>query len=541
MTVAIYDTTLRDGTQRAGISLSCRDKLRVAERLDRLGFAYIEGGWPGSNPKDAEFFERARDCDWTAARITAFGSTRRIDAGVEDDPNLRALIAAQTPACTIVGKTWTLHVREVLRATLESNLEAISESVEFLVTAGREVIYDAEHFFDGYRADPDYALAALRAAVEGGATTLVLCDTNGGELPWDIEPVVRVIVGELGDRAAIGIHCHNDTESAVANSLAAVRGGATHVQGTINGYGERCGNANLCSVIPNLALKFDIPCLAKDAIADMHELSLFVAEIANQRPDEYAAYVGRNAFAHKGGIHVAAMRRNPESYQHIKPEHVGNQMRVVVSELSGRGNVISKAEEMGEAVDGGQDVRAVLEQIKMNEARGFSYEGAEASVALMLRRSTPGYRPPYRLIDYVVTAEHRDRRGTLAWATVKVEIDGQVFHTAAEGDGPVSAVDQALRKALLPTYPALAGIRLVDYKVRILDEGSATSAITRVLVDSSNGNVSWGTVGASTNIIEASWSALTDAIEYGIGLVEPELVGPTSLEDEVSSAFELRS
>ncbi|MEO0460217.1 MAG: citramalate synthase [Myxococcota bacterium] len=541
MTVAIYDTTLRDGTQRAGISLSCRDKLRVAERLDHLGFAYIEGGWPGSNPKDAEFFERARDHEWHTARITAFGSTRRIDAGVEDDPNLRALIEAHTPACTIVGKTWTLHVREVLRATLEANLEAISESVEFLAAASREVLYDAEHFFDGYRNDPDYALATLRAAVEGGANTLILCDTNGGELPWDIEPVVRTVVRRLGDRAAIGIHCHNDTESAVANSLAAVRAGATHVQGTVNGYGERCGNANLCSIIPNLALKLGVPCLPEGAITEMHELSLFVAEIANQRPDEYAAYVGRNAFAHKGGIHVAAMRRNPESYQHVAPERVGNQMRVVVSELSGRGNVLSKAEEMGEAIDRGQDVRAVLEQIKANEARGFSYEGAEASVALMLRRSTPGYRPPYRLIDYVVTAEHRDRRGTLAEAMVKVEIDGEVVHTAAEGDGPVSALDHALRKALLPTYPTLAGIRLVDYKVRILDEGNATSAITRVLVDSSNGNVSWGTVGASTNIIEASWSALTDAIEYGLGLGAQRIGRPASLEDEISSAFELGS
>ncbi len=540
MAVLVYDTTLRDGTQRAGMSLSCNDKLRVANRLDDLGVAYIEGGWPGSNPKDAEFFERARDIEWRTAKITAFGATRRVGTSPEEDDNLRALLEAETPVVTVVGKTWTLHVTDVIRTTLEKNLELIADSLAYLKAAGREVVYDAEHFFDGYRADADYALATLDAAVEAGAGTVVLCDTNGGTLPWELGDVVAKVVARVGERAKVGIHCHNDSECAVANSVAAVRAGARHVQGTVNGYGERCGNANLCAIIPNVEIKLRLSCLPEGALHKLTDFAHFVAEVANQAPDDYAAYVGRNAFAHKGGIHVAAMRRNADSYQHIDPTQVGNEMRVVVSELSGRGNVLSKAEEMAEELGRGQDVSDVLRQIKENEARGFSYEAAEASVALMLRRSSPSYEAPYRLIDYMVNVEHRDQRGTFAEATVKVDINGEVMHTAAEGDGPVSALDRALRKALLPAFPELAQIKLVDYKVRILDGVHATSAITRVLIDSTNGHDRWGTVGASNNIIEASWSALTDAIEYGLSMCA-SAKAPEPLEDEISGLLGLRT
>jgi 2-isopropylmalate synthase len=513
--IQIYDTTLRDGTQRDGLSLSCEDKLRIAERLDQLGVAYIEGGWPGSNPKDVEFFERARAMKWRHAKISAFGATRRAGTSAGDDANLRALLDAGTPVCTIFGKSWTLHVTDVLRTTLDENLALIEESVAFLKAHGREVIYDAEHFFDGYKADPAYARATVEAAARGGADAIVLCDTNGGSLPWEIEQ----IVGALADAGLprLGIHCHNDGECATANSIAAVRAGASHVQGTINGYGERCGNANLCAIVPNLELKLGRRCLPAGRLAQLYDVAHYVAELANLAPDEHMAYVGRSAFAHKGGVHVAAIRRSRGSYEHIDPAAVGNETRVVVSELSGRGNVLAKAEEHG--VDTGGDVAGVLGDIKRNEARGFSYEAAEASVALMLVRQAPGYAPPWRLIDYVVTVEHRDRRGTFAEATVKVEVGGDVVHTAAEGDGPVSALDRALRKALSPVYPELARIKLDDYKVRILDGGSGTSATTRVLIDSTDGHRHWGTVGASQNIIEASWRALTDAIEYGLRLL----------------------
>jgi 2-isopropylmalate synthase len=524
--IQIYDTTLRDGTQRDGLSLSCDDKLRIAERLDQLGVAYIEGGWPGSNPKDVEFFARAREREWETAKIAAFGSTRRAGCAVEDDANLGALIESGAPVCTIFGKSWTLHVRDVLRIGLDENLAMIEQSVAFLKAAGREVAYDAEHFFDGYAADPSYAVETLRAAARGGADVLVLCDTNGGSLPWHVEAAVRE-VAELG---SIGIHCHDDGECATANSLAAVRAGAVHVQGTINGYGERCGNANLCAIIPNLELKLGQPCLPAGGSSQLYELSHFVAEMANLAPDEHMAYVGRSAFAHKGGVHVAAIRRSPASYEHVDPRAVGNETRVVVSELSGRGNLMSKAEEHGVTVDGGDVVAGVLQELKQNEARGFSYEAAEASVALMLARQAEGYVAPYRLIDYMVNVEHRDGRGTFAEATVKVEVAGEVQHTAAEGDGPVAALDLALRKALEPVFPALARIKLDDYKVRILDGSNATAATTRVLIDSTDGHRHWGTVGVSSNIIEASWRALTDAIEYGLRLFAEERQGSTPME-----------
>jgi len=519
--VQVYDTTLRDGTQREGIALSCDDKIRIAKRLDALGVAFIEGGWPGSNPKDAEFFERVRDMEWEHALIAAFGSTCRAGSDPADDPNIRALLDAQTPVCTVVGKTSTLHVTEVLQTTLEENLRIIEASLAYLVSQGRRVIYDAEHFFDGYKSDPDYALDTLRAAIGGGAEIVILCDTNGGTLPWEIEEIVTTVSDAI--QHPFGIHTHNDGECAVANTLAAVRAGATQVQGTINGYGERCGNANLIPIIADLELKMGRPCLPDGALPQLFEIAHFVAEVANLAPDEHMAYVGRSAFAHKGGIHVAAMRRNAASYQHIDPELVGNKMRVVVSELSGRGNLLSKAEEFGLDVSGGEEVAGVLNEIKNLESRGFSFEAAEASVAMMLKRQQPDYQPFFELVDYTVYVEHRTGRGMVTEATVKVIVNGETVHTAAEGNGPVNALDHALRKALCDSYPAIKEFNLADYKVRILDGSNGTGAIVRVLIDTQNGRERWSTVGASGNIIEASWQALADSIEYGLLLYAEEL------------------
>jgi 2-isopropylmalate synthase len=511
----IYDTTLRDGTQREGISLSCDDKLRIAARLDDLGVTFIEGGWPGSNPKDAEFFLRARDREWRTAQLAAFGSTRRTGQTPEQDENLRALLEAETPVCTVVGKSWTLHVAEVLRTTLDQNLEMITDSLAFLNAHGRRVIYDAEHFFDGYKADSGYALQTLRAAVNGGAEIVVLCDTNGGSMPWEVERIVGEVL--TGLNYPLGIHAHNDSECGVANSLAAVRAGVVHIQGTINGYGERCGNANLCAILPDLELKMGLRCLPDHKLSELYEVSRFVSEVANLPQNEHMAYVGRSAFAHKGGIHVAAIRRNARSYQHIDPASVGNQMRVVVSELSGRANLLSKVEELGLELDEGVNLPEVLERLKQLEAQGFSFEAAEASVAMLLKRQAAGYRAPFELIDYAVMVEHRSGRGTFAEATVKVVVEEEVVHTAAEGNGPVNALDAALRKALTPRYPALQDFQLMDYKVRIVDGRNGTAATTRVLIDTRNGRRKWSTVGASANIIEASWLALVDSIEYGLG------------------------
>ena len=514
--IQIYDTTLRDGTQREGISLSCDDKLRIASKLDRLGVAFIEGGWPGSNPKDAEFFDRAKEMAWETAQIAAFGSTRRAGNAPEEDPNLRALLDAQTPVCTVVGKSSTLHVTEVLRTTREQNLLMIGESVAFLRSQDRRVIYDAEHFFDGYKDDPAYAVDTLRAAIEGGAEIVVLCDTNGGSMPWEVKRIVGEVLEEIA--YPVGIHTHNDSECGVANSLAAVQAGAIHVQGTINGYGERCGNANLCAIIPDLELKMDLQCLPDGKLGELSEVSRFVSDVANLPQDEHMAYVGTSAFAHKGGIHVAAMRRNADSYQHIDPTRVGNNMRVVVSELSGRGNLLSKAEELGLQLDESVDMPEVLNRLKELEAQGFSFEAAEASVVMLLKRQSDDYVAPFELIDYAVVVENRDGRGTFAEATVKVNVEGEVIHTAAEGNGPVNALDAALRKALTPIYPEVNSFQLVDYKVRIVDGQNGTAATTRVLIDSRNGNQEWSTVGASPNIIEASWQALTDSIDYGLAL-----------------------
>jgi 2-isopropylmalate synthase len=511
--IQIYDTTLRDGTQREDISLSCNDKLRIAKALDDFGVAFIEGGWPGSNPKDAEFFKRAPSLNLKHAALAAFGATCRADTTPADDANIQALMEAETPVCTLVGKTWMLHVLEVLRTTPENNLRIIEASVAYLREQGRRVIYDAEHFFDGYRADPAYSLETLRAAVRGGAETVVLCDTNGGSMPWDIGRVVAEVKAAINH--PLGIHTHNDSECAVANSLAAIQAGATQVQGTVNGYGERCGNANLCSIIPTLELKLDERCLADGQLPHLYELSHFVAEIVNLAPDEHLAYVGKSAFAHKGGIHVAAMRRSEKSYQHIDPTLVGNRMRVVVSELSGRGNLLSKAEEYG-VESSGEKAGEVLDEIKGLEARGFSFDAAEASVVLRMKRQEPGYTPPFEMIDFTVNVEHRQGRGIFAEATVKVRVGGEIYHTAAEGNGPVNALDIALRKALVHCYPQIEAFHLSDYKVRILDSTSGTGAITRVLLDTQNGKSQWSTVGASQNIIESSWQALSDSVEYGL-------------------------
>jgi 2-isopropylmalate synthase len=420
---------------------------------------------------------------------------------------------AETPVCTLVGKTWMLHVLEVLRTTPENNLRIIEASVAYLREQGRRVIYDAEHFFDGYHADPAYSLETLRAAVRGGAETVVLCDTNGGSMPWDIGRVVAEVKAAI--EAPLGIHTHNDSECAVANSLAAIQAGAIQVQGTINGYGERCGNANLCSIIPNLEVKLGERCLTDGQLPRLYELSHFVAEIVNLAPDEHLAYVGKSAFAHKGGIHVAAMRRSEKSYQHVDPTLVGNRMRVVVSELSGRGNLLSKAEEYG-VESTGEKAGEVLDEIKQLESRGFSFDAAEASVVLRMKRQEPGYVPPFEMIDFTVNVEHRRGRGIFAEATVKVRVGAEIYHTAAEGNGPVNALDIALRKALVHSYPQIEAFHLSDYKVRILDSTSGTGAITRVLLDTKNNTGQWSTVGASQNIIESSWQALSDSVEYGL-------------------------
>ncbi len=513
--IEVYDTTLRDGTQRESISLSLDDKLKVTQLLDELGVAYIEGGWPGSNPKDAAYFQRVRELDLKNARIAAFGMTCRVGSQPAEDANIQMLLSSEAPVVTVVGKTSMLHVREVLRTTPEENLRLISESLAYLKSQSREVIYDAEHFFDGYFLDPEYSLDTLRAALEGGAELLVLCDTNGGMMPWNVERVIRE-VAEAVPEARLGMHAHNDAEHAVANTTAAARTGLIdHVQVTANGYGERCGNANLFSVIPNLELKLGLQCLPQGNLQQLAHVSRAISEIANLAPDRHMPYVGKSAFAHKGGMHVSAMRRNKDSYQHIDPELVGNKMRVLVSDLSGRGNMLTKAEEFG--LDVSSDAaRDVLKDIKELENQGFSFESAEASVAMMMLRNQPDYEPMFRPIDFMVVVELREGRGIFAEATVKVQVNGEEMHTAASGNGPVHALDKALRRALRPHYPQLAQFHLADYKVRILNGNSGTAATTRVLIDTQNGHKWWSTVGASPNIIEASWRALVDSVEYGL-------------------------
>lgn len=511
--VFIYDTTLRDGTQREGISLSLEDKLKIAKKLDEFGVHYIEGGYPGSNPKDAEFFQRAMGMGLKNAKVVAFGNTRRKESRCEEDENLKAVLAAETPAVTLVGKSWDLHVHDVLNTTMEENLAMISESVAYCKEHGREVIYDAEHFFDGYKANAEYAVATVKAAALAGASSVVLCDTNGGSLPWEVQEIVAEVKKELGE-TAVGIHTHDDSGCGVANSLAAVAAGANQVQGTINGYGERVANANLCTIIPDLQLKMGYACVPEENLTQLRELSRFVSEIANLEHDDHWPYVGASAFAHKGGLHISAMNKNEASYQHIDPTLVGNERRTVVSELSGRGTVIEKAEDFG-INSNKQLADKVLQEIKAMEAKGFTFESAEASVELMMHRAQPSYVPAFELQDMMVVMQRRRGRVS-AEATVKVRVGPKMMHTVASGNGPVNALDKALRKALVDVYPKLSAVKLADYKVRILDGDNATAATTRVLIDTKMGSQMWSTVGASPNIIDASWMALVDSMEYAI-------------------------
>jgi 2-isopropylmalate synthase len=517
--VILYDTTLRDGTQREGLVLSLADKIKIARRLDEFGLTYVEGGWPGSNPKDADFFAAARSIPWKNAKLVAFGSTRHRNNRAETDPNLVAIVAAETPVVCIFGKSWLLHVREVLGATPEENLAMVADSVAYSVAAGRETIYDAEHYFDGHKDDPAYALATLRAARDAGARTLVLCETNGGALPDEVVAIVRSTLAALasdgGPEVVWGIHCHNDSELAVANSLAAVANGVRHVQGTINGYGERCGNANLVSIMADLELKTKYEPVPSGRLRDLTDLARYVAEIVNITPDDHQPYVGRSAFAHKGGVHGAATARASGAYQHVDPGVVGNVTRLVVSELGGKANTQLRAEQLGQQLDG-VDSKALSQIIKQLEADGLAFEGAEASFELLVKRHKAGYLRPFELCDFTVLVEQRGGAELLAEATVKVEVAGEVLHTAADGNGPVNALDSALRKALGAFYPQLDAVHLVDYKVRILDSEEATGAQTRVIIDSSNGALEWSTMGSGTNIIAASCQALCDSLEYAI-------------------------
>ena len=515
--ILLYDTTLRDGTQGEGISLSCNDKLKIAQKLDEFGVHYIEGGWPGSNPKDAEFFARQGELNLKRARIAAFGSTRYKGTSCDTDANIQALVEANTPVVTLVGKSWDLHVHHVLETDSEENLDMILESVIYFKERNKEVIYDAEHFFDGYKANPDYTMLTLKAAVQGGADCLVLCDTNGGSTPWEVEEITRRVNDEFGGEVQIGIHAHNDAELGVANSLAGVKGGAVHVQGTVNGYGERVGNANLISVIPDLQLKMGRRCVSDEQLANLTKLSRYVDELANMAPNSHQAYVGDSAFAHKGGIHVAAIRKVEESYQHIDPTLVGNRKRTVVSELSGRGNILDKAETLGLDTSR-EDARKALQEIKALENQGYAFEGAEASVDMLLRRVGEDYQPPFEVVDFMVVTENRQGRGLFTEATVKVKVGDEVRHTVSDGNGPVNALNHALRLALYQDFPQLRHVHLSDYKVRILDSDSGTAAVTRVMIDfyKTAQPKTWTTVGAHTNIIEASWRALIDSMEYAL-------------------------
>ncbi|MEW6142991.1 MAG: citramalate synthase [Chloroflexota bacterium] len=518
--VQLYDTTLRDGAQREGISFSVEDKLKIARKLDELGIHFIEGGWPGSNPKDSEFFTRARGVRFRQAELAAFGSTKRYDSKAKDDPNLKALVDSGAKVATIVGKSSRLQVTDVLGVGLETNLKMIHESVAYLAGKGLRVFFDAEHFFDGYKIDPDYSLRTLKVAADAGAEYLVLCDTNGGSLPSQIAGAVCAACRV--SRVPIGIHAHNDADLAVANSLAAVEAGASQVQGTINGYGERCGNANLCSIIPDLKLKTGINCISDANLSRLAETAHFVAGVANMILDRHLPYVGDSAFVHKGGLHVSGLMKCSASYHHVDPLLVGNVHRVVVSELSGKGNILYKAKELGiNLLPKGEETRRVLDQVKLMESRGFQYEDADASFELLLRRAQTGYNPPFELVDFMVVVERHRRmptsnthEETLAEATVKVRVGKKVIHTAAEGNGPVNALDAAMRKALIQFYPSVAAIKLVDYKVRILEEASGTASQVRVLIESTDGENTWRTVGGSSNIIEASWLALADSLEY---------------------------
>lgn len=521
--VWIYDTTLRDGAQREGLALSIEDKLRIARRLDELGIPFIEGGWPGANPKDVQFFWQLQEVPLTQAEVVAFCSTRRPHRSAAEDPMLQPILAAGTRWVTLFGKSWDLHVTAGLQTSLEENLAMIRDTVTFLKSQGRRVIYDAEHWFDGYQANPSYALETLQVAAAAGAEWLVLCDTNGGTLPHTVTDIVMAVEewrSQAGISARLGIHTHNDGGTAVANALSAVMAGATMVQGTINGYGERCGNADLCSLLPNLQLKLQRPCITPQQLANLAETSRYISEVVNLAPDEHAPFVGRSAFAHKGGIHVSAVERNPRTYEHLPPEAVGNRRRIVISDQAGLSNVLAKARSFGVDLDKRDPrTRQLLERIKQLEHQGYQFEAAEASFELLMREVL-GLRPRYfELTGFRVHCERLPDGGdwrSHSLATIKVMVNGDNILEAAEGKGPVAALDRALRKALLNFYPTIADFQLSDYKVRILDSTAGTDAKTRVLVESSDGQRRWITLGVSTNIIEASYQAVVEGLEYGL-------------------------
>ncbi len=515
MTIELYDTTLRDGCQSEDIAFTLEDKLRIAERLDAFGVHYIEGGWPGSNPRDAGFFEAVRALRLPRAKVVAFGATRRHGTTCDKDQNIRMLLRAETPVVTIVGRAWDLPVERDLRLPLDANVELIADSVAYLRQRVDEVIFDAEHFFDGYHSSPDYALACVRAAADAGAAVVCLCDTRGGSLPSWIAEATRAARTAVGVR--LGIHCHNDAELAVANTIAAVEAGAVQVQGTINGFGERCGNANLCSIIANLQLKLGYRCVSGEALASLQEVAHFVDELANREPDKHQPYVGLSAFAHKGGLHVAAVQRLRDIYEHVDPALVGNRQRVLLSDLSGRSNIMYKAREFGvdlEARD--PTVQRLLDDLKDLEHRGFQFEGAEASFELLMQRALHGYERRFRLIGFRVIDEKRvENEPSTAEATIMLAgPDGQIEHTAATGNGPVQALDRALRKALTKFFPEIEEVSLLDFKVRVLGSDGGTGAVVRVLIESGDTRDRWGTVGVSHNLVEASWQALVDSLDY---------------------------
>lgn len=515
--VLIYDTTLRDGTQGEGITLSADDKLKIAERLDEFGVAYVEGGWPGSNPKDIEFFRLAQHKRWKNTKIAAFGSTRRAKLRAEEDPNLAKLVESGAPVVTIFGKSWDFHVTDALKVPLEQNIEMIYDSVRFLKDQGLEVIFDAEHFFDGYKANPKYAISTLDAASRGGATCLSLCDTNGGTLTSEIAEIVRAV--RAANSTPIGIHVHNDSGLGIANSVAAVQEGAVHVQGTINGYGERCGNANLCAIIPIIQIKLGKACLPDESLAQLTEVSRFVDEIANIVPNDQMPFVGRSAFTHKAGVHVDAMLKHPKTYEHIPPETVGNDRRVLISELAGAGSVIQKAKKYDvDLSKGSPEIKEVLDKVVQLEHGGYSFEGAEASFELLLKKSLGTYEKLFDLKGFRLIIEKRGPDDdVITEATLKIGVGDKEAFTVAEGNGPVHAMDNALRLALKKFYGReLSRIKLTDYKVRVVNTRAATAAKVRTIIESRDQNETWTTVGVSTNIIEASWQALTDSVEYGI-------------------------
>lgn len=513
--IEIYDTTLRDGTQAEDFNVSFEDKVRIALRLDQLGIHYIEGGWPGSNPKDAQFFKEIGNYALSSAQIAAFGSTHNPRLTAERDANLRALLEAKTAVVTIFGKTWDVHVHDALRISLERNLEIIRDSLAYLRPHVQRLFYDAEHFFDGFKANPAYALATLKQALSAEADCLVLCDTNGGTLTQEVAHIIRKLKKDL-PKVSFGIHTHNDSGLAVANSLVAAELGASQVQGTINGYGERCGNANLCTIIPNLILKMNIECITDQQLSKLSETSRFVNEIANLPHNKYQPFVGASAFAHKGGIHVSAVQRNPETYEHIRPEKVGNLQRILISDLSGKSSILHKAMQYGLDLESRDPaVLEILKQLKDLENQGYQFEGAEASFKLLMHRALGTQKKYFDLLGYrVIDQKSKEDDVSQAEATIMLRVGGKIEHTAAIGNGPVNALDNAIRKALEKFYPELKEVHLDDYKVRVIPDKTGTGAQVRVLIESSDKHDTWGTVGVSTDIIEASWQALVDSINY---------------------------